>query len=192
MILEATDRREFFVDSFAGGGGAGLGISRAIGRSCDLAINHDRAAIAMYGENHPETLTMTEDVWKVSPMEAVGGRDVGLLWASPDCKHFSRAKGGKPVEKQIRSLAWVVVKWAAQVRPRVIILENVREFAEWGPIVPAWRCGPCQWRGTEGQAVLARTRRRCPKCNSLRLKKTDELIPDPSRKGLTFKPAFPR
>ncbi len=178
---------EFIVDSFAGGGGAGLGIAQALGRSADMAINHDAAAIAMYQRNHPGTRTMTEDVWHVDPLAAVSGRNVGLLWASPDCKHFSRAKGGKPVEKHIRSLAWVVVKWADQVRPRIIILENVREFAEWGPIVPAWRCSACQWRGTEGQATLVRTRRRCPKCESKRLIETEDLIPDPARKGLTFK-----
>lgn len=179
-------KRELIVDSFAGGGGAGLGIFQALGRHADLAINHDPAAIAMYAANHPGTRTMTEDVWQIDPRAAVGRRPVGLLWASPDCKHFSRAKGGKPVEKRIRSLAWVVVKWAAEVKPRVIILENVREFAEWGPLLPAWRCKACAWRGTEGQAVLSRGRRRCPRCESLRLESSTDLIPDPFRKGLTF------
>lgn len=179
-------KRELIVDSFAGGGGAGQGIAQALGRAADIAINHDPAAIAMYAANHPGTLTMTEDVWKINPRQAIGRQPVGLLWASPDCKHFSRAKGGKPVEKRIRSLAWVVVKWAAEVKPRVIILENVREFAEWGPLLPAWRCKACAWRGTEGQAVLFRGRRRCPRCESLRLESSTDLIPDPFRKGLTF------
>lgn len=175
------------VDSFAGGGGAGLGIAQALGRAADLAINHDAAAIAMYAANHPSTRTMTEDVWRVNPRQTTLGRKVGLLWASPDCKHFSRAKGGKPVEKSIRSMAWVVVKWAAEVRPSVIILENVREFAEWGPLLPAWKCGECAWRGTEGQAILVRTRRKCPRCESRRLRITSHLIPDPARKGVTFR-----
>lgn len=178
---------EIVVDSFAGGGGASLGIHMALGRGPDIAINHDVDAIKMHEQNHPESLHMTEDVWKVNPKDATGGRPVGLLWASPDCRHFSRAKGGKPVEKSIRSLAWVVVKWAAEVRPRIIILENVREFAEWGPIVPAWRCTSCKWRGTEGQARLVRTRRRCPQCDHHKLIATEEFIPDPDRKGLTFK-----
>lgn len=193
---------EEIVDSFAGGGGAGLGIMRALGRSAGLAINHDRDALAMYAANHPETKTILEDVWRARLAEAVE-TPVGLLWASPDCKHFSRAKGGKPVDKNIRSLAWIVVRWVEQLRktdrhPRVIILENVREFADWGPLLPGWRCQECKWRGTEGQAKLARTRRRCPRCNSLKLKamtveckKTGgvvpAMIPDPDRKGLTFK-----
>lgn len=122
--------RELIVDSFAGGGGASLGIALALGRPPDVAINHDRAAIAMHAANHPQTRHLTEDVWKASPRRATRGRPVGLLWASPDCKHFSRAKGGKPVEKSIRSLAWVVVKWAVEASPRLIVLENVREFVE--------------------------------------------------------------
>lgn len=184
---------ELIIDSFAGGGGASLGISWALGRSPDVAINHDAAAIAMHKANHPETRHFTEDVWKVSPRAVTGGRPVGLLWASPDCKHFSRAKGAKPVEKKIRSLAWVVVKWAAESRPRVILLENVREFQEWGPLVPRLACGSCDWKGTEGQAKLARRRRACPRCDGAVLREMrDEnrrpvLIPDPDRKGLTFR-----
>lgn len=125
---------EIIVDSFAGGGGASLGIHWALGKSPDVAINHDEAAIVMHARNHPETRHYTEDVWKVSPRQVTGKNRVGLLWASPDCKHFSRAKGAKPVEKKIRSLAWVIVKWAADVRPRIIMLENVREFQDWGPL----------------------------------------------------------
>jgi DNA (cytosine-5)-methyltransferase 1 len=126
--------QEIIVDSFAGGGGASTGIELALGRSPDIAINHDAVALAMHEVNHPRTLHLTSDVWSVDPVEACGGRPVGLLWASPDCKHFSKAKGGKPVDKNIRGLAWVVVHWANVVQPRVIILENVEEFSTWGPL----------------------------------------------------------
>lgn len=128
--------RELIVDNFAGGGGASTGIELATGRSVDIAINHDPAAIAMHEANHPETEHYCESVWDVDPREATGGRPVGLAWFSPDCKHFSKAKGGKPVEKGIRGLAWVALRWAATVRPRVIMLENVEEFQGWGPIIP--------------------------------------------------------
>lgn len=128
--------QEIIVDNFAGGGGASTGIELAIGRSVDIAINHDPAAIAMHRANHPETEHYCESVWDVDPREVAGGRPVGLAWFSPDCKHFSKAKGGKPVEKSIRGLAWVAVRWAATVRPRVIMLENVEEFTTWGPITP--------------------------------------------------------
>ena len=123
---------EIVVDNFAGGGGASTGIEIAIGRSVDIAINHDPAAIAMHRANHPETRHYIEDVWKVDPVEACDGRAVALAWFSPDCKHHSKAKGGKPVSKKIRGLAWVAVKWAKAVRPRVIMLENVEEFQDWG------------------------------------------------------------
>lgn len=124
--------KEIVVDNFAGGGGASTGIEIAIGRSVDIAINHDPAAIAMHRANHPETTHYTEDVWKVDPVEACDGRPVALAWFSPDCKHFSKAKGGKPVSQKIRGLAWVAVKWAKAVHPRVIMLENVEEFQDWG------------------------------------------------------------
>ena len=123
---------EIVVDNFAGGGGASTGIEIAIGRSVDIAINHDPAAIAMHRANHPATEHYTEDVWKVDPVEACAGRPVALAWFSPDCKHHSKAKGGKPVSKKIRGLAWVAVKWAKSVHPRVIMLENVEEFQDWG------------------------------------------------------------
>ncbi|WP_025698454.1 DNA cytosine methyltransferase [Paenibacillus durus] len=126
---------EIIVDNFAGGGGASTGIELATGRSVDIAINHDPAAIAMHRANHPETEHYCESVWDVDPREVTGGRPVGLVWLSPDCKHFSKAKGGKPVEKGIRGLAWVAVRWAATVRPRVIMLENVEEFKTWGPLL---------------------------------------------------------
>lgn len=129
-----TELREIIVDNFAGGGGASTGIEMAIGRSVDIAINHDPAAIAMHKANHPDTEHYCESVWEVDPVKAVRGRTVALAWFSPDCKHFSKAKGGKPVDKNIRGLAWVAVKWAKQVKPRVIMLENVEEFKTWGPL----------------------------------------------------------
>lgn len=126
--------RELIVDSFAGGGGASTGIELAIGRPVDIAINHDPDAILMHKTNHPRTEHILASVWDVDPVEVCAGRPVGLLWASPDCKHFSKAKGGKPVDKHIRGLAWIVLRWAGTVRPRVIILENVEEFRTWGPV----------------------------------------------------------
>lgn len=125
---------EKIVDSFAGGGGASTGIELATGRVVDVAINHDPDAILMHRTNHPHTMHYQASVWDVDPMEVCGGSPVGLLWASPDCKHFSKAKGGKPVDKRIRGLAWIVLRWAGTVRPRVIILENVEEFQTWGPV----------------------------------------------------------
>lgn len=126
---------EIIVDNFAGGGGASTGIELAVGHSVDIAINHDPAAIAMHRANHPETEHYCENVWEIDPVEACGGRKVALAWFSPDCKHFSKAKGGKPVEKCIRGLAWVAIRWAKMVRPRVIMLENVEEFKTWGPLM---------------------------------------------------------
>ncbi len=125
---------ELVVDLFAGGGGASTGIEQALGRHVDLAINHDPEAVALHQANHPQTRHFVSDVFDVDPLTVTDSRPVGLLWASPDCKHFSKAKGGKPVSKKIRSLAWVVVKWAKAVRPRVICLENVEEFQTWGPL----------------------------------------------------------
>jgi len=126
---------ELIVDNFAGGGGTSTGIQDALGRPVDIAINHDPQAIAMHAVNHPHTHHLCESVWKVDIAAVVAGRPVGLAWFSPDCKHFSKAKGGKPVEKKIRGLAWVALKWAGLVRPRVIILENVEEFQSWGPVL---------------------------------------------------------
>ena len=125
---------ESIVDSFAGGGGASTGIELATGRVVDIAINHDPDAILMHRTNHPHTQHFQASVWDVDPEEVCRGRPVGLLWASPDCKHFSKAKGGKPVDKNIRGLAWIVLRWAGTVSPRVIILENVEEFQTWGPV----------------------------------------------------------
>lgn len=126
--------QEIIVDNFAGGGGASTGIELATGKSVDIAINHDPEAIKMHRANHPNTKHYCESVWDVDPIKACKGRKVGLAWFSPDCKHFSKAKGGKPKEKKIRGLAWVALRWAALVRPRVIMLENVEEFKTWGPL----------------------------------------------------------
>lgn len=125
---------EIIVDSFAGGGGASTGIEVATGRVVDIAINHDADAILMHRTNHPYTEHFQASVWDIDPKEVCKGRPVGLLWASPDCKHFSKAKGSALVDRNIRGLAWVVLRWAATVRPRVIMLENVEEFVTWGPV----------------------------------------------------------
>lgn len=122
------------IDNFAGGGGASTGIEAALGRPVDVAINHDPQAVAMHRANHPGTLHYCQSVWRADPLEVTKGRPVALAWFSPDCKHFSKAKGGKPVEKNIRDLAWVVALWAKRVRPAVIMLENVEEFKTWGPL----------------------------------------------------------
>lgn len=125
---------ELIVDNFAGGGGASTGIEMATGYSVDIAINHDPEAIKMHKANHPNTEHYCENVWTVDPVKACNGHPVGLAWFSPDCKHFSKAKGGKPKDKNIRGLAWVALRWAGLVRPRVIMLENVEEFKTWGPL----------------------------------------------------------
>jgi len=125
---------ELIVDNFAGGGGASTGIELATGRPVDIAINHDCDAILMHKTNHPYTKHYQANVWDIDPIEVCHGQKVGLAWFSPDCKHFSKAKGGKPVEKSIRGLAWIVLRWAGKVHPRVIILENVEEFQTWGPL----------------------------------------------------------
>lgn len=129
------NKNEIIVDNFAGGGGASTGIEMALGRSVDIAINHDPDAIDMHRLNHPDTKHYCESVWDVDPIEACAGRPVGLAWFSPDCKHFSKAKGNRPVDKNIRGLAWVAVRWAALVKPRMLMLENVEEFLTWGPVV---------------------------------------------------------
>ncbi|MGE4163891.1 MAG: DNA cytosine methyltransferase [Vicinamibacterales bacterium] len=127
------------VDLFAGGGGASTGIEAALGRPVDVAINHDPTAMAVHRANHLATIHLDADIWEVQPLEATQGRPVDLLWASPDCTHFSVAKGGVPVSQNIRSLAWVVVRWAKAVAPAVICLENVAEFRGWGPLGPDGR-----------------------------------------------------
>jgi DNA (cytosine-5)-methyltransferase 1 len=139
--------RELVIDLFAGGGGASCGIELAIGRHVDVAVNHSRPAVAQHYANHPQTKHYCEDVFEVDPLEVTAGQPVGLLWASPDCKHFSKAKGGKPVSKKIRGLAGVVIKWCKALggrKPRVICLENVEEFQTWGPLGEDGR--PCPER----------------------------------------------
>lgn len=125
---------EIIVDNFAGGGGASTGMELATGRPVTIAINHDPAAILMHKTNHPYTHHLQASVWDVDPVEVCAGRPVGLAWFSPDCKHFSKAKGAALVDRNIRGLAWIVLRWAGTVRPRVIILENVEEFTTWGPV----------------------------------------------------------
>lgn len=127
--------REIIVDNFAGGGGASTGIEMAIGRSVDIAINHDVNAVAMHTTNHPDTLHYCESVFDIDPKQATAGNPVGLAWFSPDCRHFSKAKGSKPVAREIRGLAWIVLRWALAVHPRVMMLENVEEFKTWGPLL---------------------------------------------------------
>ena len=125
---------EIIVDNFAGGGGASTGIELAAGRVVNIAINHDPDAILMHQTNHPYTEHIQASVWDVDPIKVCRGRPVGLAWFSPDCKHFSKAKGAALVDRNIRGLAWIVLRWAGMVRPRVIILENVEEFVTWGPV----------------------------------------------------------
>lgn len=132
------------IDSFAGGGGASTGIEWALGRSPDIAINHDPAALAMHAANHPDTVHLTENIWKVNPQAVTRGKPVFLLHASPDCRHHSKAKGGKPVSRSVRGLADVVLVWAREVQPEIITLENVEEFQDWGPLDADDR--PCQAR----------------------------------------------
>lgn len=131
---------EIIVDNFAGGGGASTGIEAALGRPVDIAINHDPDAIAMHTINHPHTKHYCESVWNINPREATNGQPVGLAWFSPDCKHFSKAKGATPVNKEIRGLAWIAMRWAATVKPRIIMLENVEEFKTWGPVIDGKPC----------------------------------------------------
>ena len=181
---------ELVVDNFAGGGGASTGIELATGYSVDIAINHDPEAIKMHKVNHPNTKHYCENVWEVDPVKACKGHPVGLAWFSPDCKHFSKAKGGKPVEKNIRGLAWVVLKWAALVRPRVIMLENVEEFQTWGP------CIPIRDKDT-GRVIVSMVGRHGREKNEPRTRVADpgEVVPvdrqifqpDPKRSGQTYK-----
>lgn len=180
---------EIFVDNFAGGGGASTGIEMAIGRSVDIAVNHDPQAIAMHEANHPYTKHYCESVWDVNPLEACKGKPVGLAWFSPDCKHFSKAKGGQPVDKNIRGLAWIVLKWAALVRPRVIMLENVEEFQTWGPV-------RAKRDKSTGRCIVKTTLNHTRPKNQewTRVAKPGEIVsdeylikePDPNRKGQTY------
>ena len=134
LFAQETMNGEIIVDNFAGGGGASSGIELALGRIVNAAINHDPAAILMHKTNHPYTEHYQASVWDINPREVCRGRPVALAWFSPDCKHFSKAKGAALVDKHIRGLAWITLRWAGTVRPRVIILENVEEFQTWGPV----------------------------------------------------------
>jgi DNA (cytosine-5)-methyltransferase 1 len=156
---------ELIIDLFAGGGGASCGIEQGIGRAVDIAVNHDPMAITMHEANHPGTHHFCESVFKVNPISVTDNQPVGLLWASPDCTHHSKAKGGKPVSAKRRGLAWVVIKWARRTRPRVIMLENVEEFEDWGPVIP--KTGPT------GEVL------RFPDGKPM-------LVPCPARKGQEF------
>jgi len=144
-------KHEIIVDNFAGGGGASTGIELAIGRSVNIAINHDENAIAMHETNHPDTLHYCESVFDIDPVAATCGHPVALAWFSPDCRHFSKAKGSAPVKKEIRGLAWIVIRWALKKRPRLMPLENVEEFKTWGPLVTdeAGNDYPCPKRAGE-------------------------------------------
>jgi DNA (cytosine-5)-methyltransferase 1 len=135
LTLALGFAHELIIDNFAGGGGTSTGLEQAFGRPVDIAINHNAEALAMHAANHPHTKHLCESVWDVDPIKVTGNQPVGLVWLSPDCKHFSKAKGGKPVEKKIRGLAWVTLRWAAKCKPRVIMLENVEEFKTWGPLL---------------------------------------------------------
>jgi DNA (cytosine-5)-methyltransferase 1 len=126
---------ELIIDNFAGGGGTSTGLEAAFGRPVDIAINHDPEALAMHAINHPHTRHLLESVWDVDPIAVTGNQPVALVWLSPDCKHFSKAKGGTPVAKHIRGLAWVGMRWVALTKPRVLMLENVEEFTTWGPLL---------------------------------------------------------
>lgn len=134
VFAQETMTGEIIVDNFAGGGGASTGIEIATAKAVAIAINHDPAAILMHRTNHPYTEHLQASVWDVDPKAVCRGRPVGLAWFSPDCKHFSKAKGAALVDRKIRGLAWITLRWAATVRPRVIILENVEEFQTWGPV----------------------------------------------------------
>ena len=147
---------ELIIDNFAGGGGTSTGLEQAFGRPVDIAINHDPVALAMHAMNHPHTRHLCESVWSVNPIKVTNNQPVGLVWLSPDCKHFSKAKGGTPVSKHIRGLAWVGLRWAALTKPRVMMLENVEEFQDWGPLMCVVVDGKEVW------------------------------MPDPTKKGLTF------
>ncbi len=173
--INLTD--EITVDGFCGGGGWSTGFELAIGRPVDIGINHDADAIAMHKRNHPYTKHYNENIYEVDPYEAVSGRNVGWAHFSPDCTHFSRAKGGTPVKKSIRSLAWVVTKWAGTVHPRIISMENVPEFMTWGPL--------CARRTKDGRiykvdGTIAEKGEYVPYAEQ-------QLVPDKRKTGQTFK-----
>lgn len=146
------------IDLFAGGGGASKGIEAAIGRPVDIALNHSKIALAVHAANHPQTLHLEMDVWKAKPLEVTKGKPVWILWASPDCTHHSRAKGGKPRQQKIRSLPYAVVRWAREVRPEYVAIENVPEFEKWGPLLGDGKPNPKK-RGRSFQHWVGELRR---------------------------------
>lgn len=179
LLLDLHD--ELVVDLFAGGGGASTGIEAALGRQVDVAVNHDAAAVAMHRANHPQTRHHQSDVFEVCPREVTGGRPVGLMWMSPDCTFHSKARGAKPIrdrEKRRRALAWVGLRWAGQARPRVIMLENVEEFAHWCPLVAKRDRKTGRVLKTDG--TVAAPGERVPV-------EEQQLVPDPRRRGETFR-----
>lgn len=162
---------EIAIDGFAGGGGTSTGFEMAIGRPPDIAINHNAEALGMHAANHPKTRHLCDSVWKVDIVKEVDGRPVGLLWLSPDCTYFSKAKGGRPIRykgKKIRGLAWVGLRWAGLIKPRVIMLENVEEFQFWGPV--------------HAEPIPGRRPRKCVNC-----KRPLDAKPCPKRRGMTFR-----
>ena len=168
---------EITVDGFCGGGGWSTGFEFAIGRPVDIGINHDKYAIAMHKKNHPFTEHYNENIFEVDPYKATKGRPVGWAHFSPDCTHFSRAKGGTPVKKSIRCLAWVVTKWAGTVHPRIISMENVPEFMSWGSL--------CARRNKDGRiyrmdGTLAEKGTYVPYSEQ-------QLVPNKKKQGKTFK-----
>lgn len=167
---------ELIVDLFAGGGGASCGIEQGIGRPVDVAVNHDPVAIAIHEANHPKTRHYIESVFAVDPVKATRNLPVGLLWASPDCTHHSKAKGGQPVSQKRRGLAWVVLKWARRVRPRVIMLENVEEFQEWGPLVLKKDAGGQVLRFPDGKPMKT-------PCPELKGQEFDKFVGQLERQG---------
>lgn len=179
---------ELIVDNFAGGGGTSTGCEMATGYSPDIAINHDPEAIRLHKVNHPNTEHYTESVWDINPQEVCKGYPVALCWLSPDCKHFSKAKGGTPVSKNIRGLAWVALRWASKVRPRVIILENVEEFKTWGPLraMRDKHTGRVKVKEFVDKSGITHITRIADNGESVPAD-LQLMEPDPKRKGKTFK-----
>lgn len=188
LPLNAQDD-EIIVDLFAGGGGASTGLEMGLGRAVSIAINHNPAAISMHTANHPHAKHYQSDVWAIDPAEAVAGRKVGWLHASPDCTHHSQAAGGQPRQKEIRDLSWVVIRWAGKVRPRVISLENVKQIRQWGPLIAK--------RDKATGRVVTLDMIKCPTTGKMvnriadpgeRVPRQNQyLVPDPKRKGTTWR-----
>ncbi|WP_164964275.1 DNA cytosine methyltransferase [Rubrivivax sp. JA1026] len=175
-ILPLDD--ELIVDLFAGGGGASTGIEAALGRHVDIAVNHDPMAVAMHRVNHPQAQHFLADVWEVDPVTVCAGRPVGHLHASPDCTHFSQAKGGQPRDRAIRSLSWVVHRWAGKVRPRVITLENVEQILQWSPLVA--KRDPATGRVVRVDGTVAEPGERVPVHQQ-------QLVPDQRHRGRNWR-----